>query len=102
MGVTGGCSEPIAAYGNIMKNGACTSGVTYSDNVFMPGSALCGANARQCAPAFTSSASADFHLLATDSCARDAVHPAAYPATDVDGQARPSGAAPDAGADETG
>jgi len=104
MGVTGGCSDPIAAYGNIMKNWSCTSGVAYSDNVFVPGSVVCGSIARQCAPTFAASSlsSADYHLSGTDSCARDGVRPASYPATDADGQARPSGASPDAGADETG
>lgn len=103
-GVTGGCSDPVSAYGNVMQTSACVAGVAYSDNVFLPGSTQCGTNPRQCPVAFASpsSTTADFHLLAGDTCARDALHAPSYPAADIDGQPRPAGAGIDAGADEAG
>ena len=50
---------------------------------------------------FRNAAAVDFHLNA-GAAAIDAGDPANAPATDIDGDARPAGSAPDAGADETG
>ena len=44
-------------------------------------------------------AAGDLHLK-PGSAAIDSGDPASYPARDIDGNARPGGAAPDAGADE--
>ncbi len=103
MGLTGGCSDPIATYANIMSTTACVGGVNYTNNVFLAGSAQCGSGAKVCAVSFASptSASADFHLGATDSCARNSLQIAPDPPTDIDGQPRPSTNI-DAGADEAG
>jgi len=51
--------------------------------------------------AFVNSAAHDYHL-APGSAAIDRGDPNRYPATDIDGQTRPMGLAPDAGADEAG
>ena len=51
---------------------------------------------------WSASAVAQTKFSATDTCAKDRGDPAHYPATDMDGQARPIGAAPDVGADESG
>jgi hypothetical protein len=45
---------------------------------------------------------ADWHISTADTCARGAGDPSSYPPTDLDGQSRPLGGTPDAGADEAG
>ncbi len=79
---------------------------TYTNNVFYSGTS-CGSNAKSCTPAYLASTTnltqpGDFHLASTDTCAKGAADQTSgnYPATDVDGQARPQGTAVDAGADE--
>src|SRR5262249_31151249 len=59
----------------------------------------CGA--KQCAPTYVSAASGNYHLLGTDSCARDGGFTlAGVVDTDIDGERRPGGASWDMGADE--
>jgi hypothetical protein len=59
----------------------------------------CGA--RQCVPSYVSASSGDYHLQATDTCARDAGFTlAGILDRDIDGQSRPGGASWDVGADE--
>jgi chitodextrinase len=77
---------------------ACTSGVVYSHNVWT--GAKCGATDKTAPSGFVNAATFDYHL-ATGSAAINAGDPANYSATDIDGQARPLGGIPDAGADES-
>jgi len=58
-----------------------------------------GASDKNAPAGFVSPGALDLHLLA-GSGAIGAGDPANYPALDIDGQARPMGVAPDAGADE--
>ena len=100
------CSTSMIVRGNIFpaaRGGLCSYQQTpqYSYNAWQTGPA-CGASDRVCTLAFVSPASLDFHLATTDTCAKDHGDPANYPATDFDGQQRPLGAGPDAGADEVG
>jgi hypothetical protein len=110
--VHGGCwnNPQVLFRSNIMTGSSCGFGgsnVSYQYNVFTGGGS-CGSNAKSCTPSYLSASSSvtvqgDYHLAATDSCARGAADQAAgsYPATDIDGQPRPQGTAVDAGADET-
>jgi hypothetical protein len=77
---------------------ACMSEVTYSRNVFV--GAACSASDKNVGSAgFVNAGAVDLHLAA-GSPAIDAGDPGNYPTRDIDGQARPLGGAPDAGADE--
>jgi hypothetical protein len=104
-GVNGGCSgTTVLIDSNILATGSCNSPFTYQYNVFpTSGSAQCGSGRRACAVAFAQSASsaADYHLAASDTCAKGGGNPSGGPA-DIDGQSRPQGAGVDAGADEIG
>ena len=78
----------------------CTAGATYSRNVFAGGT--CGpTDLNVPAMRFVDVNGFDLHL-APNSEALNRGDSAAYPAADIDGQARPMGGAPDAGADEAG
>jgi chitodextrinase len=106
----GGCwNNPSVIFrNNIMSGSTCNfggSGDVYTNNVFYSGSS-CGSGAKACTPAYVGNTSSvtspgDFHLAATDTCAKGAASQTAgtYPATDTDGQARPQGPV-DAGVDE--
>jgi hypothetical protein len=59
----------------------------------------CGPHDKLVASGFLNAAALDFHLGAA-AAARDAGDPTNFPPTDIDGQPRPQGSAPDAGADE--
>lgn len=89
--------------GNVLRASSCTaqgSGVpiNWRYNVIQGGS--CGPTDRNAASGFVSG-SANLHL-APGAAAINAGDPASFPARDIDGQARPAGGAPDAGADEAG
>jgi hypothetical protein len=73
------------------------AGVTYSHNVWTD--AKCSATDKQAPSGFVNPATLDLHLLAS-SAAINAGDPADFPSPDFDGQPRPIGAEPDAGADE--
>jgi hypothetical protein len=78
---------------------SCKSDITYSYNVVTGGT--CGTSDKLVSDlGFVNPAGGDYHLLA-GSPAIDAGNPNNYPTTDIDGQARPMGPRPDAGADET-
>jgi hypothetical protein len=76
------------------------AGVTFSHNVFV--GAQCSSTDKNVSdPGFVNPAAVDLHLTSS-SPAINAGDPSSYPADDIDGQARPMGSAPDAGADERG
>ena len=77
----------------------CEGRIIYSRNVWQGGT--CGATDLNAAAGFRNAAANDLHLVA-GAAAIDRGDPSSYPATDIDGQARPQGARPDAGADEAG
>lgn len=79
--------------------GPCRDGITYRQNVSTE--TTCGATDLQANPSFVDPSSGDFHLRA-GSPAIDRGDPASYPVGDIDGHARFTGAAPDAGAHEFG
>jgi hypothetical protein len=86
-----------------MSQGNCYSnGVSYAYNVWR--GAKCGTTDLNVASlGFANSTPGSFDLhLAAGSPALNRGDPGNYPAGDIDGQARPLGSAPDAGADETG
>ncbi len=76
------------------------AGVEVDYNVWYAGSKV-GSHDKVAASGFRNAAAVDFHLNA-GAAAIDAGSPTGSPATDIDGDARPAGKAPDAGADETG
>jgi hypothetical protein len=88
--------------GNAIQGGmVCKSGVVFRYNVTTR-RGPCGTNGKLVSSmGWANSAGFDWHLAA-GSPAIDAGDPTDFPATDFDGQSRPRGAAPDAGADETG
>jgi hypothetical protein len=102
-GVNGACAgTSITVSSNILETGACSDGLAYSHNVFPAGwSAQCGTGARSCRVQYVqpSGGLPSYHLAATDRCARNA-GAASGAADDIDGDARPGDAAPDAGADQ--
>src|SRR4249920_3201370 len=72
--------------------------INWSHNVMSGGT--CGASDKNAAPGFVDKNS-NLHLTA-GSAARNAGDPGSFPGTDIDGQSRPLGGLPDAGADEAG
>jgi hypothetical protein len=76
------------------------AGVTVDYNVWYAGAKV-GSHDKVAPSGFVNAAALDFHLKA-GAAAINAGDPANTPATDIDGNARPIGGAPDAGADETG
>jgi hypothetical protein len=78
---------------------ACESRVTFRYNVW--DGVTCGSTDLNAPMSFVNAAAGDFHLRA-GAAAIDRGDPTSYPLTDSEGQARPQGAGPDAGADEAG
>jgi hypothetical protein len=76
------------------------AGVEVDYNVWYAGSKV-GTHDKVAASGFRNAAAVDFHLNA-GAAAIDAGSPTNAPATDIDGDSRPAGTAPDSGADETG
>ena len=101
----------VDIYGNILATGSCQAGTTFEHNVFSPSwSASCGTAAKKGNPSFVGPTPGpaylngivpNFRLAAGDTVAKDAGDPR-FPATDIDGNARPQGPAADAGAFEYG
>jgi hypothetical protein len=89
--------------GNVLKASACTPqnnghAINWRYNVIQGGT--CGATDKNAAAGFVN-AQSNMHL-APGSAALNAGDPTSHPSRDIDGQSRPAGAAPDAGADEAG
>jgi chitodextrinase len=85
---------------NIGRIALCgQSGITYRYNVWT--NQKCGTTDKLAQSSFVNEGGFDLHLGAGSS-AINAGNPGAYPGADIDGQARPMGGAPDAGADEHG
>ena len=82
-----------------MSSYLCSSRVTYTRNVWQ--GATCNASDKNAPSGFRNAAALDYRLSA-GSAAINAGDPTNFPATDMDGQARPLGGAPDAGAYESG
>lgn len=74
------------------------AGLTIDHNVWYSGAKI-GPNDKVAPSGFRNPAALDFHLTA-GAAAIDAGDPNDFPSTDIDGDARPIGGAPDAGADE--
>ena len=75
----------------------CRSNITYTNNVWT--AAKCGATDIQAPSGFRDAAAFDLHL-APGAVAIDRGNPDGAPTRDIDGESRPLGAGPDAGADE--
>ncbi len=75
------------------------AGIEVGHNVWYAGAKV-GATDKVAPSGFVNAAALNFHLKA-GAAAIDAGDPANAPATDIDGNPRPAGKAPDAGADET-
>jgi hypothetical protein len=91
----------VRVVGNIAPISAanCETRILYSHNVWQGG--VCSATDVNAPAGFRNASALDLHLV-PGSAAIGRGDPASYPATDIDGQARPRGALPDAGADEAG
>ena len=89
----------VIANVGISFDGPCGD-VTTAYNVWSE-DAGCSPTDRQAPTGYVNQSGFDFHLR-PGAAAIDRGDPTSYPATDIDGQARPRGSAPDAGADETG
>ena len=83
--------------GNVGPQTACGPGITFRYNVWT--SKTCSATDKQAASGFVDPANYDFHLAA-GSPALLAGDPTEFPATDIDGDFRPTGTRSDAGADQ--
>ena len=79
--------------------GPCRTGITYRHNV--SARTTCGPTDVRADPNFVSPSTGDFHLRA-GSPAIDKGDPTSFPLGDIDGHARFTGSAPDAGAHEFG
>jgi hypothetical protein len=98
----------VTITGNAMAYSGCVSGVSYSYNVIQDNlGGHCSASDTVVSGnrydvdqlGFVDPANGDLHLKST-SPAIDKGNPSNYPTSDIDGQTRPLGNAPDAGADE--
>jgi hypothetical protein len=93
----------IGNAGEMTQENCGVDGVTFSRNVWF--GAQCSRTDKKvdtlAGIGFVDPASLDLHLK-PGSPAIDAGDPASFPVTDIDGDRRPAGAAPDAGADERG
>jgi chitodextrinase len=78
---------------------SCDNRIAYSFNVFQ--GATCGSSDLNAPAGFMSPSNLDLHLV-PGAAAINRGNPSNFPATDIDGRARPLGSAPDAGAVESG
>jgi hypothetical protein len=93
-------SGPIRIIGNLATglSGSCRDGVTVDWNVWT-NDTRCGPHDRVGGAGFTPGGDAEFHLIGCPPAVGRA-DPDDVPALDIDGDRRPSGRRPDAGADE--
>jgi hypothetical protein len=91
---------PIRIIGNLAPGlaGSCRTGVTVDWNVWTHGP-RCGPHDRIGRAGFQQGGEADFHLIGCPPAVGRA-DPKDAPTVDIDGEPRPNGRAPDAGADE--
>jgi hypothetical protein len=95
--VAGGGARVVA---NAIQGGMlCKAGIRFASNVTTSRGPCSSDGRRVRSIGFANAAAHDLHLLPS-SPAIDAGSRSEFPGTDIDGQARPVGAAPDAGADE--
>jgi hypothetical protein len=99
--------QNVRLVGNLLPWSGCAAGVTYVNNVMQndTSSSTCGTNRIVIGPRYSVSALgfvdavSDLHLTSS-SPAIDGADPTDFPPADIDGQPRPLGPRPDAGADE--
>ena len=96
---TGGTGNRFVGNVGPLAQGQCRSFVVYRYNVW--DGADCSTSDINAPSGFRNPGAFDLHLSA-GSAAIDRGDPAEYPARDIDGDLRPAGSAPDAGADEAG
>ena len=96
---------PVRA--NVFLTPQSCSGAVYSYNIFpASGGSTCGTSSKRCTPLlalgarYSGDTNANWHLSASDTCARNAAGLTPFAAADIDGDVRPLGTGPDAGADE--
>ena len=115
--IVGGSASPVFT-GNIFLDTmpSCSSGSmngTFSHNVFHASAGVtCGTNAKRGTPLLSTgrlyspltstTVGADWHLSVSDTVAKGAGDPLSFPVLDIDGQVRPIGLAPYAGANQVG
>lgn len=94
-----GPNKNVRVIGNVgpRSPGQCEDGVTFRYNVWA--GAKCGPTDVNAPSGYVNPAAGDFHLRA-GAAAIGRGDPTSYPARDIDGDPRPLGGAPDAGADE--
>jgi hypothetical protein len=91
----------LQVYSNIfpqMNNLYCPV-ATFSYNLYISGSTCGGTGEKVGSSGFVNEGVGNYHLAST-STAIDSGNPTSFPTTDIDGDTRPQGLAPDAGADE--
>jgi hypothetical protein len=93
--------QNVVAIGNAEPGPYNCGRVQWSYNVFTGNNCAGTSNKLVSSLGFVNPGGGDFHLVA-GAPEINAGDPSNYPATDFDGQARPMGGAPDAGADEAG
>jgi chitodextrinase len=89
----------VQVIANVGPLDGCSSGVSYLYNV--SSGVKCGTTDKTAPSGFVDPSTLNLHL-APGSAAINAGDPASYPSADIDGQSRPMGGTPDAGADEAG
>jgi hypothetical protein len=95
---TNGPNVGVRVIGNVGPAPTCVPGVTYRHNVW--DGRTCGSTDVDAPSGFVNAAKGDLHLR-PGSAAIDRGDPANHPRRDIDGDARPAGKRPDAGADES-
>jgi hypothetical protein len=90
--------DDVDVIANLGGRSPCVDDIRWAHNVWSAGD-RCGPADRVAAAGFRDAKQFDLHLV-PGSAAVDAGDPTSFPARDIDGERRPQGKAPDAGADE--